>query len=177
MYAYHVVTDRPMEIGQEIIFDETHHSGVYKRVHEKLDIVNDIYANPEKYVIFGFVNNKKIKQIGNITMDQMMFDLGDTEAEVGDVVTLLDDADLSLDYGSYDYYVVADNNNYPNEYISPIKTFVVTERPHSFINLNPNLQDEKLFQQAVLKGREQFIVNKIAEGIESGGLQCAAEDL
>ena len=50
-------------------------------------------------------------------------------------------ADLSLDYGSYDYYVVADNNNYPNEYISPIKTFVVTERPHSFINLNPNLQD------------------------------------
>lgn len=50
-------------------------------------------------------------------------------------------ADLALDYGSYDYYVVADNDNYPNEYISPIKTFVVTERPHSFINLNPNLQD------------------------------------
>ena len=49
MYVYHVVTDRPMQIGQEIIFDETHHSGVYKRVHEKLDIVNDIYANPEKY--------------------------------------------------------------------------------------------------------------------------------
>lgn len=49
MYAYHVVTDRPIQIGQEIIFDETHHSGVYNRVHEKLNIVNDIYANPEKY--------------------------------------------------------------------------------------------------------------------------------
>ena len=49
--------------------------------------------------------------------------------------------DLSLDYGSYDYYVTADNDNYPNEYISPAKTFVVTERPHSFVNLNPNLQD------------------------------------
>lgn len=49
MYVYHVVTDRPMVVGQKIIFDETHHSGVYKRVHEKLDIVNDIYANPDKY--------------------------------------------------------------------------------------------------------------------------------
>ena len=50
-------------------------------------------------------------------------------------------ADLTLDYGSYDYYVVADNANYPNEYISPIKTFIITERPHSFVNLNTNLQD------------------------------------
>ena len=50
-------------------------------------------------------------------------------------------SDLSLDYGVYDYYVVADNNNYPDEYISPVKTVVITERPHSFINLNPNLQD------------------------------------
>lgn len=49
MYAYHVVTERPMEIGQQIIFDETHHNGVHKRVYEKLDIVNDIYANPDKY--------------------------------------------------------------------------------------------------------------------------------
>jgi hypothetical protein len=48
---------------------------------------------------------------------------------------------LSLDYGTYKYYIVADNENYPNEYISPTKTFVVTERPHSFVNLNPNLQD------------------------------------
>ena len=34
--------------------------------------------------------------------------------------------------------------------------------------LNPNLQDEELFQQAVLNGREQFIVNKIAEGQNAG---------
>lgn len=49
MYAYHVVTDRPIQVGQEIIFNETNHSGVYSRVYDKLDIVNDIYANPEKY--------------------------------------------------------------------------------------------------------------------------------
>lgn len=49
MYAYHVVTDRPMQVGQEIIFDENHHSGVYTRVYEKMDMVKDIYANPEKY--------------------------------------------------------------------------------------------------------------------------------
>ena len=49
MYAYHVVTDRPMHIGQKIIFDENHHSGVYQRVYDKLNIVNEIYANPSKY--------------------------------------------------------------------------------------------------------------------------------
>lgn len=49
MYAYHVVTDRPMQVGQEIIFDANHHSGVYQRVYEKLDMVKDIYAHPEKY--------------------------------------------------------------------------------------------------------------------------------
>lgn len=49
MYAFHVVTDCPMYVGQQIIFDETHHSGVYQRVYDKLDIVNDIYAHPDKY--------------------------------------------------------------------------------------------------------------------------------
>ena len=43
------------------------------------------------------VNGEKIRQIGNITMDQMMFELGDVDAQVGDVVTLLDEKDLSLD--------------------------------------------------------------------------------
>ena len=47
--------------------------------------------------IWGELNGEKIRQIGNITMDQMMFDLGDTEAEVGDVVTLLNETDLSID--------------------------------------------------------------------------------
>ena len=71
-------------------------------------------------------------------------------------------ADLSLDYGSYDYYVVADNSNYPDEYISPVKTFVVTERPHSFVNLNPNLQDGKGNSNTVLN----FSWN-VAKGVES----------
>ena len=47
--------------------------------------------------IEGKLNGEKIRQIGNITMDQMMFDLGDVDAEIGDVVTLLDETDLSLD--------------------------------------------------------------------------------
>ena len=49
VFAYHVVTDRPMYVGQQIVFDEEHHSGVYQRVHDKIDIVNDIYTNPAKY--------------------------------------------------------------------------------------------------------------------------------
>ena len=47
--------------------------------------------------IFGKLNGEKIRQIGNITMDQMMFDIGDTEAKTGDVVTLLDEKDLTID--------------------------------------------------------------------------------
>ena len=42
-------------------------------------------------------NGKEVHQIGNITMDQMMFDISGVEAEVGDVITLLDEEDLSLD--------------------------------------------------------------------------------
>lgn len=47
--------------------------------------------------IYGLVNGKKVKQIGNITMDQMMFDLSNVDANVGDVITLLDSDSLSLD--------------------------------------------------------------------------------
>lgn len=47
--------------------------------------------------IEGIVNNKKVRQVGNITMDQMMFDLGDVDAEIGDIITLLDNEDLHLD--------------------------------------------------------------------------------
>ncbi|MBR2719427.1 MAG: DUF2441 domain-containing protein [Clostridia bacterium] len=49
MYAYHVVTERPMVLGQRIVFDEEHHSGVYQRVMDRVDIVKDVYAHPEKY--------------------------------------------------------------------------------------------------------------------------------
>ena len=49
MFVYHVVTEEPMYIGQHIIFDGNHHNGVWQRVYEKLNIVRDIYDNPEKY--------------------------------------------------------------------------------------------------------------------------------
>lgn len=49
LFAYHVVTEKPMHIGQHIIFDESHHNGVWQRVNDKTDIVNDIYNCPEKY--------------------------------------------------------------------------------------------------------------------------------
>lgn len=49
IYAYHVVTDKPMKIGDHIIFNDIHHNGVWKRVNDKMNIVNDIYANPDNY--------------------------------------------------------------------------------------------------------------------------------
>ncbi len=39
--------------------------------------------------IYGILNGKKVPQIGNITMDQMMFNITGIEAEEGDIITLL----------------------------------------------------------------------------------------
>ncbi len=39
--------------------------------------------------ITAYLNEKPIKQIGRITMDQIMFDVSDVECNIGDVVTLL----------------------------------------------------------------------------------------
>ena len=47
--------------------------------------------------IYGIVNGKKVKQIGNITMDQMMFDIGENDLKIGDVITLLEENELTLD--------------------------------------------------------------------------------
>lgn len=41
--------------------------------------------------ITGIINGKKIRQIGNITMDQMMFDITDINAQEGDVIILLNE--------------------------------------------------------------------------------------
>lgn len=46
--------------------------------------------------IFGSLNGKKIKQIGNITMDQMMFDITGINAQEGDVISILNE-ELSID--------------------------------------------------------------------------------
>lgn len=46
--------------------------------------------------IYGKINGVKIKQIGNITMDQMMFDISGVDTIEGDVITLLDE-ELSID--------------------------------------------------------------------------------
>ena len=48
--------------------------------------------------IYGILNGHKVRQIGNITMDQMMFDIGNIDAKAGDVITLLEDKNLPLDY-------------------------------------------------------------------------------
>ena len=40
--------------------------------------------------IYGLINGQKVKQIGNITMDQMMFDVSNVNiVETGDIITLI----------------------------------------------------------------------------------------
>ena len=48
--------------------------------------------------IYGLINGQKVKQIGNITMDQMMFDVSNINiVEVGDIITLIGhDGDESI---------------------------------------------------------------------------------
>ncbi len=41
--------------------------------------------------ISGILNGKEVKQVGNITMDQMMFDITGVDAKSGDIITLLDE--------------------------------------------------------------------------------------
>lgn len=41
--------------------------------------------------ICGILNGKEVPQIGNITMDQMMFDITGIDAKTGDIITLLDE--------------------------------------------------------------------------------------
>lgn len=49
MIFYHVVSDKPKFVGQRFKVDEEHPYGVYERVQEQMEIVEDIYKNPEKY--------------------------------------------------------------------------------------------------------------------------------
>lgn len=49
MRVYHVVSDRPMEVGQIIRFDENNRSGVWQRVMALADTAADVLAHPEKY--------------------------------------------------------------------------------------------------------------------------------
>lgn len=51
MRVYHVVTDRPMQVGQRIRFDDSHHSGVYQRVMALKDTVDDVYRRPDAYPV------------------------------------------------------------------------------------------------------------------------------
>ncbi len=57
--------------------------------------------------IYGYLNGVKIKQIGNITMDQMMFDITGIESKNGDIIELLNDK-ITLD----DWAKMLDTINY-----------------------------------------------------------------
>ena len=46
--------------------------------------------------IYGSINGHKIKQVGNITMDQMMFDITGIDAKTGDIIELIND-NLTID--------------------------------------------------------------------------------
>lgn len=46
-YVYHAVTERPMSVGQVILFDENHHNGVYNRIMSCQKLMNGESADGE----------------------------------------------------------------------------------------------------------------------------------
>lgn len=48
--AYHVVTERPMQAGQILRFDQDMLTGVARRVNEKAGAIEQIYAHPDRFV-------------------------------------------------------------------------------------------------------------------------------
>lgn len=59
-YYYHVVTVKPMKVGQHIVFDENNVSEVYKRVMAELENVEQIYSNPSNYDIEELNHHTKV---------------------------------------------------------------------------------------------------------------------
>ena len=72
-YSYNFVADRDMTVATIPI---GYADGIDRRLSGK---------------IYGYIGDKKVRQIGNITKDQMMFDVTDVETEVGEIITLLDE--------------------------------------------------------------------------------------
>ena len=49
MYYYHVISDIPKHQGERFVLDESHPNGVYQRVYAQLDVIKEIYRNPQKF--------------------------------------------------------------------------------------------------------------------------------
>lgn len=65
VFAYHVVTDRPMYVGQQIVFDDEHHSGV--RV-AYIQMLKDILPSSD-YIIDGTKElEEKVEEIKKIML-------------------------------------------------------------------------------------------------------------
>ena len=51
--------------------------------------------------IYGTLNGKQVPQVGNITMDQMMFDITGVEANIGDIISLIDEKNTVDNWAKY----------------------------------------------------------------------------
>ena len=49
MYFYHVVSDKPKQVGQRFLLNEDNPNGVHDRVYAQMSTVEDIYNDPKKY--------------------------------------------------------------------------------------------------------------------------------
>lgn len=62
--------------------------------------------------IYGAIKGRKVKQIGNITMDQMMFDTSNVYVKEGDVITLLGEEEEGINLLIDDWAKIVGTINY-----------------------------------------------------------------
>lgn len=61
MFAYHVVTDRPMYVGQQIVFDEEHH---------RTFSINEVTANEQNPQAIGFYEHMSFAAYKRTDVDE-----------------------------------------------------------------------------------------------------------
>lgn len=86
----------PMEANEGISYGHTYVAKEYIDVATVPIGYADGVPRSLSNKIYGEIQGKKVKQIGNITMDQMMFDVSEVNAKEGEVITILGD-DLHID--------------------------------------------------------------------------------
>ena len=92
-------------------------------------------------------------------------------------------ADLNLDYGQYEYYFTAKNDNYPDEFVSETQKLIITERPKNFTVISPEnveVDDDKkaildtniIFKWSVQPGNDgDVLTNTLYYGTNKNDMQ------
>lgn len=177
-FAYHVVTDKPMQLGQRMMFDDTHRNGVWQRVRDKIEIVNEIYAEPDKnsYLALEHHTAVALRELALEEIRQKLFPEYPSRMACLYVSDNLNDAemwaDLFIRWGRPTFQIVklkitgncftGDANNCFNG--TAVKSDNLAKAEHYWRNL-PNTRNENPIREIIVNGKME--VEKIIKEINA----------